>query len=336
MLEKTANTKKLTVNNLSVVAGRTGTLGGARRQFKILSDVSFEVPPCSVFGIIGESGSGKTTLAKSVLGLAPPLDGEIYLGARALEPSVNDRDRHLRRSIQIVFQDPWSSLNPRKTLRSLIIESVDKTLSAARRRTVADDYLQLIGLGPEHHMKLPNQLSGGQRQRVAIARALAAEPDLLILDEPTSSLDLSVQAEILDLILDLKRQRSTTILLITHNIGILHRLADNIAVIYRGEVVECGPADSVLEAPAHPYTKELMSSVPSIGKSLQPIALARDREMPDLNQQELDEFCIYLSRCGSAVAECMFVQKAQRVHQSDEGALDHTAKCWKFAGTGET
>ncbi|MGK4578992.1 ABC transporter ATP-binding protein [Kitasatospora sp. HPMI-4] len=228
--------------------------------------VSLEVPEGSTVGLVGESGSGKSSLARAIVGLAPICGGEILVGGRAaLSRTVRDR-RRLGRQVQIVFQDPDTALDPRMTVRRTLTEAATAFRGLdrqARERRVAE-LLDLVGLDHLLANRLPRQLSGGQRQRVAIARALAAEPGILIADEITSALDVSVQASVLNLIRELRHRLGLSVLFIGHNLAAVRYVCDVIAVMYLGRIVEIAPTEELLLDPRHPYTRSLLAAVPSL------------------------------------------------------------------------
>jgi len=242
--------------------GLLDRLTGKKPLFvKALDDVSITINEGEVLGILGESGCGKTTLAKILATLEKPTYGELYfMGKNALK-----NEEFVRKHVSIVFQNPLLSLNPRLTVEELIYE-VNKNKEEVKK------LLDLVGLSYDYVKdKYPNELSGGQAQRVAIARALAKNPSLLILDEPTSALDASVQAQILNLLIDLQKELKITYLFITHNISVAKYISDRLMVLYAGKVVEEGSANDIFEKPLHPYTQGLISSVPKFGvKDLRP------------------------------------------------------------------
>lgn len=232
----------------------------APATLKAVDGVSLRLMRGETLGLVGESGSGKSTLAKILLGLLKPSGGDVLVNGRHL--TTTDR-KDMARHIQPIFQDPYSSLNPRKTLRQivtlpLIVHGIGTPAERDRR---ALEMLDVVGLPKRVIDSYPNQLSGGQRQRVAIARALVMRPDILICDEPTSALDVSVQAQILNLLLDLKREFGLTYLLISHNLAVIEHLADRVAVMYLGRIVEQRSCKAVFAEPAHPYTQALLDSV---------------------------------------------------------------------------
>jgi ABC-type oligopeptide transport system ATPase subunit len=239
---------------------------GLRRtpaELKALSEVSVQIRRGEVFGLIGESGSGKSTLGYVLGGIEEPTSGSVTFCDTLLHAMGRQERRRFRQKTQIVFQDSGSALNPRRkvgsTLRdSLRLAGVPRSERAAGLRAI----LQMVGLAVDHAIRFPHQLSGGQRQRVGIARALAMKPDVLIADEPVSALDVSVQAQIINLLLDLRRELDLTIVLISHDIGVVAHATDRVAVMRGGEIVETGATAEVIHAPKHPYTRALISAVP--------------------------------------------------------------------------
>ena len=271
-----------------------------------VADVSLQVRRGEVFALVGESGSGKTTLAKMLLGLLPPTSGEILIGGRPI--GANDRIAVSRR-VQPIFQDPYSSLNPRKSVAQLIALPllVHGVGDRASRRAKVMEMLDLVGLSSRHYHAYPGQLSGGQRQRVAIARALILRPEVVICDEPTSALDVSVQAQILNLLLELKRQLGLTYFFISHNLAVVEHLADRVAVMYLGRFVEERSRAGLFAAPRHPYTRALLDSV---------LTPDPDLGVPDTRigttMAGSDTGCPFNPRCPSAVDICRTTPPAVR------------------------
>ncbi|MEU0939447.1 ATP-binding cassette domain-containing protein [Embleya sp. NPDC005971] len=245
----------LELRNITVRYGR------GRNASTAVDDVSLDVPAGSVVGLVGGSGSGKSTLGRAAVGLVSIDSGQV------LVDGVDQGRKPGRRPIQLVFQDPFASLNPRLTIGGSVAEALPRADRATRATEVAR-YLDLVGIDPGVSTRLPHALSGGQRQRVALARALAARPAVLVADEVTSALDVSVQGAVLNLIRDLQRELGFAMLFISHNLAVVRYLADRIAVMDRGVLVECGPAAQVLENPEHDYTRALLSGVPTIGEPL--------------------------------------------------------------------
>jgi ABC-type glutathione transport system ATPase component len=244
-------------------------LGKKFGDFTAVDNVSFALPPRGALAIVGESGSGKTTIARMIVGLERPTSGTITAcGADRSRPARSRRDRRRRgREVQIVFQDPYTSLDPRQCAT----ETIDEVLRlhhgwpAARRQARVAELTELVGLDERQARALPRALSGGQRQRVAIARALAAEPRVLILDESVAALDVSIQAQVLNLLADIRAETGVSYLLISHDLAVVRQIADTTIVLRRGQVVERGPTGQVLDDPQHDYTKRLRASVPRPG-----------------------------------------------------------------------
>jgi ABC-type glutathione transport system ATPase component len=245
---------------------------GLRKRFGDLvavDDVSFALPPGRSLAIVGESGAGKTTIARMIVGLERPAGGTITAcGHDRSRPARSARDRRRRgREVQIVFQDPYTSLDPRQTAEAAIDEvlRLHQGWPAERRRARAAELADLVGLDKRQSQALPRSLSGGQRQRVAIARALAAQPAVLILDESVAALDVSIQAQVLNLLADIRDEISISYMLISHDLAVVRQLTDETLVLHRGTVVERGPTARVLDKPEHPYTQRLRASVPRPG-----------------------------------------------------------------------
>ncbi|MFE9890487.1 ABC transporter ATP-binding protein [Streptomyces scopuliridis] len=226
-----------------------------------VAGVDLTITAGEVHALVGESGSGKTTLARCVLGLIQPTSGTVRIAGRPLTGLRRKELRRLRHQVQIVFQNPYAALNPRMTVQQLIAEPLRE---AGRPVTDATAELARVGLPATVLTRYPHQLSGGQCQRVAIARALAVGPSLLVLDEPTSALDVSVQAQILNLLLDLRQHSDLAFLLITHDLGVVRHIADRVSVMLHGELVETGPTAQVLDSPQHTYTRRLLDAVPGL------------------------------------------------------------------------
>jgi peptide/nickel transport system ATP-binding protein len=255
----------LEVESLSKVFGHRRGGGGV----VAVDDVSFTVDPGGSLAVVGESGSGKTTIARMVVGLERPTAGRIVIGGRergVRRPSSRER-RRMGREVQIVFQDPYSSLDRRQRVRDCIDEvlRLHSALPREARETRLRELLAQVGLDERHAGAYPRALSGGQQQRVAIARALASEPGLLILDESVASLDVSVQAQVLNLLADIREQTGVTYLFISHDLAVVRQVSDEVVVMRRGAVVERGPTARVLDEPEHPYTQALLSAVPRRG-----------------------------------------------------------------------
>ncbi len=246
---------------------RKGLLRRVVGHVRAVDGVDLSLAAGRTLALVGESGCGKTTVGKALLQLVPPTAGSVQLDGVDIVGQGGDTLRGMRRAVQMVFQDPFASLNPRMRVGEIIEEgmaSLGVELDPAARRRAADTLLERIGLSPAMRWRYPHEFSGGQRQRIAIARALAVSPRLIVCDEPTSALDVSVQAQLLNLMRELQRERGLAYLFITHNLAVVEYLADEVAVMYLGRIVERGPAERMLSAPAHPYTRALLDAVPEI------------------------------------------------------------------------
>jgi ABC-type oligopeptide transport system ATPase subunit len=231
---------------------------------RAVDDVSFDIEEGETFGLVGESGSGKTTTGRCLLRLIEPTSGSVMFRGEDVLAFSRSRLRAARRDMQIVFQDPFSSLNPRMRARQIVEEPliIHKLGGRESRRERVAELFRLVGLDPAHLERYPHQFSGGQRQRIGLARALALHPSFLVLDEPVSALDVSVQAQVVGLLMDLQRQLRLTYLFIAHDLKLVEHICTRVAVMYLGRIVEIGPAASLFQSPQHPYTKALLSAVP--------------------------------------------------------------------------
>ena len=265
--------------------------------------VSLDIPRGRTLAVVGESGSGKSTLAHLILGIEAPSEGAILLDGAPLGAR---RDRALRRRLGFVQQNPYSALNPRKTVRQaielpLLVHGIG---SARDRRRRVDELLERVGLQRNFSERRPTALSGGQRQRVVIARALATGPDLLVLDEPTSSLDVSVQARILALLAELRRELGLTYLFITHDLGVVRVMADTVAVMYRGRMVECAPVEKIFTEPRHRYTNLLLASIPTATPDDDAVKPAWSWDAVPQDAGAADSGCAFRLRCPYAIPAC--------------------------------
>lgn len=274
--------------------------------------ISFAIEPDRSIGIVGESGSGKTTIARCLVRLYKPTSGDVLLGGENI--STRSGVRQLRKRVQMVFQDPGGSLNPKFTAQRIIQESL-LHLRVARRRemkTMAVELLRQVGIQPSDCKKLPHQFSGGQQQRIAVARALAPKPDVLILDEPTSALDLSLQAQIIGMLVALRKDLGLTYVLITHDLAVVRQLCDQLLVMYLGKPVEAGPAPQILSHPQHPYSRALIGSV------LKPDPSGRDLEPPLRGEipspTAPPSGCRFHPRCPECMEICRTVDPEPRAY----------------------
>ncbi|HSR71781.1 MAG TPA: dipeptide ABC transporter ATP-binding protein, partial [Kiloniellales bacterium] len=229
---------------------------------KALAGVSFKLARGRTLAVVGESGCGKSTLARLVTRIEPPTSGRLLIDGRDVTEADAETARHIRRTVQIVFQDPFGSLNPRKKVGAILEEPlvINTRMSAAERRARAEEMMAKVGLRPEHYGRYPHMFSGGQRQRIAIARALMLQPRILVADEPVSALDVSIQAQVLNLLMDLQEEFALAYLFISHDLSVVRHIADEVMVMYLGRPVEQGAKARIFEAPRHPYTQALLAS----------------------------------------------------------------------------
>ncbi len=269
-----------------------------------LSNVSFTLQPGKTLAVVGESGSGKSTLARQLTRIETPTSGQLLLDDHDVTHAAGASLAQLRRQVRMIFQNPYASLNPRMRVGSLLEESLraDATLGASERRERVQHWLDQVGLRPEFTRRYPHMFSGGQRQRIAIARALILEPKVVVADEPVSALDVSIQAQVLNLMIDLQQDYNVAYVFISHDLGVVQHMADEILVMYLGRVVEHGPARSVFDTPAHPYTRALLASTPRIRHGKRPQRAALSGELPSpLNPPD---GCAFHKRCPHVNAIC--------------------------------
>jgi oligopeptide transport system ATP-binding protein len=257
-------TALLEVRNLVKEFSRPRGIFRTSSVVRAVDDVSFTIDSGETFGLVGESGSGKTTTGRCVLRLIEPTAGEIRFKGEDVLRFSRARLRQARREMQIVFQDPYSSLNPRMRVGAIVEEPlvIHRTGGRAERRRRVEELFQVVGLDPSHLARYPHQFSGGQRQRIGLARALALNPSLIIADEPVSALDVSVQAQVVNLLMQLQEQLKLTYLFIAHDLRLVRHICNRVAVMYKGRIVEMASAQALFEAPAHPYTRALLSAIP--------------------------------------------------------------------------
>lgn len=290
---------------------------------RAVDDVSIDIYDGETLGVVGESGCGKSTLARTILKLEKPRAGSILLNGKDVLAMHGAQLKAFRRSVQVVFQNPHASLNPRHNILEILTEAMLAygLTTKERRKADATALLDDVGMPPDVLDRYPHEFSGGQRQRISIARALSLDPKLLICDEAVSALDLSVRAQVLNLLEELRQKRKLSYLFITHDIGVVEHISDRIAVMYLGRIVESGPTSTVLNTPAHPYTRLLMRAVPRIGTPLP----EDDTQPGEISQTKEIKGCPFAPRCPLADDKC----RAERPSLENQATPKHQCACFK-------
>jgi oligopeptide transport system ATP-binding protein len=302
-----------------------GFLAKKKAVLSAVEDFSLTIDRGETLGLVGESGSGKSTVARLLMRLVEPTRGEILFEGRNISRFSSRELRRLRGRIQIVFQDPYSSLNPRHSVGRIIGEGIQNENGRRSRAARVRELLDLVGLTTDVLDRYPHEFSGGQRQRICIARALAVGPEFLVLDEPVSALDVSIQSKILNLLQDLKRQLNLTYLFISHDLSVVHHVADRVAVMYLGHLVELGPKQVVYRNPLHPYTQALLSAVPTTTR--QAVTNRRVRLSGEIPSPiDIPERCRFATRCPRQIEHCW-----QEVPPLEEVERDHLVACFNYA-----
>ena len=305
-------------------------------HIKAVDDVSFVIPRGKTVGLVGESGCGKTTISKCILRAVDPTSGEIHLNTEDGTNNVADmreKDlRPLRREMQMIFQDPFSSLNPRMNLFDIVSEPLllNGIKSRVERQDRVEELLSKVGLRPEYMVRFPHAFSGGQRQRIGIARALALNPSLIVCDEPVSGLDVSVQAQVINLLMDLQDELGLSYLFVSHDLSIVRQISDSIQVMYLGRLVENGTPDEIFSSPKHPYTEALISAVPQADPDVAKNHQTLIGEIP--NPSNPPDGCYFHPRCAYATDECKKTNPGLTVDKSGRSFSCHNAKDIKLSG----
>lgn len=285
-----------------------GLWGQTTGQVKAVDGVSFDIYPGETLGLVGESGCGKTTTGRAILRLIEPTSGDVTFKNMHVTTLKQKKLRELRRHMQIIFQDPYSSLNPRLTVGGILSEPLkihNLTTKSARGERITD-LLETVGLSPDAARRYPHEFSGGQRQRIGIARALAVEPELIIADEPVSALDVSIQAQIVNLLQDLQAQLGLTFLFIAHDLSVVRHISQRVAVMYLGRIVEIASREELYNNPQHPYTQALLSSVPVPDPRIKRNRTILKGDVP--NPSNVPSGCPFHPRCPEATTDCKQVE----------------------------
>jgi oligopeptide/dipeptide ABC transporter ATP-binding protein len=328
-------TELLTVRNLSKYFPiRGGLLRRVVAQLKAVDGVGFTLERSRTLGLVGESGCGKSTLGRAILRLIEPTAGEVILDGRPVTGLSNRDLTRRRREMQIIFQDPYASLNPRRTIMQTLLEPLDlhRVGTPTERRQRVGELLELVGLSAAALPRYPHEFSGGQRQRIGIARSLALDPKLVVADEAVSALDVSVQAQVLNLLSDLQQRLGLSFLFISHDLAVVQHVSHDVAVMYLGRIVEIGPADRVYREPRHPYTKALLSAVPVPDPQRKSHRIVLPGDVPSAVNPPPG--CPFHTRCPEVMEQCRTVRPVT-TNTGRSGARPHLVDCHLYPQTGE-
>ncbi len=326
ILEVRGLTKKFPLNTgfLSGWVIKDGRIRRERKFVNAVHNVSFAIEKGEVFSLVGESGCGKTTTARSIVRLYEPDDGTIFFEGENVT-KIREKDfRPYRRKMQMIFQNPYSSLNPRHSVLQIVTQPL-LLHGLASGRSEAEEkamfYLEKVGVLPSQAGRYPHQFSGGQRQRISIARALAVSPEFIVADEPVSALDVSIQAQILNLLLDLKKEFHLSYLFIAHDLSVVRHVSDRVGIMYLGCLMEYGPCDSIFKNPGHPYTQTLLSAVPVLGKNKMD-SIVLTEEVPSVPTEDF-QGCVFAHRCKNKDSRCL--RETPVLKEISHG---HFVACW--------
>ncbi len=310
----------ISIKDLKVLYKSKHGLLGKENTVCAVNGVSLDIKAGEIIAIAGESGCGKSTLAKAIIGLEPLYSGEILFDGKNVFDMNRAELMNFRKSVQMVFQNPYASLNPKMKVKDILVEplKINTNLSPKEIQEKISDVVSKVGLDESSLELYPHEFSGGQRQRIAIARALILSPQFILADEPVSALDVSIQAQIINLLKELKEDYNLTLLFISHDLSVIKYLADKVAIMYLGEIVELGTRDEIFYNPAHPYTKALLSAVPQISDNIERVELKGDLPSPST----LPTGCKFHSRCPYCTSQCREINP-QEILLSDT----HYVKC---------
>ncbi len=286
---------------------------------KAVNDISFDIIKGETVAVVGESGCGKSTLARTVMGLYPPNSGEIYYQDKRIDQLSEKQLKYYRTRMQMIFQDPYASLNPRMTVEDILSEPIHFHHPSMTREQVKEKIIKVmkqVGIDPDWQDRFPHEFSGGQRQRISIARALALDPDFIVADEPIAALDVSIQAQILNLLMDLQQENHLTYLFISHDLSVVEHISNKVAVMYLGSLCEFGETEELFSNPNHPYTQALLSAIPKLGQRFSHTSLPGDVPTP-IN---LPPGCVFHTRCPYAREIC-FRQVPQLIKEEGKTAV---------------
>ncbi|MEK3936441.1 dipeptide ABC transporter ATP-binding protein [Sporosarcina sp. FSL W7-1349] len=302
---------------------RKGLLARTMGEVKAVDNVSFYVNEGETLGIVGESGCGKSTTGRMLMRLLEPTDGKVEFEGKDLTSLTTEEMRKMRRDIQMVFQDPYASLNPRHTVGKILEEPliVHGIGNPKERKRKVNEFLEIVGLSEYHAKRYPHQFSGGQRQRIGIARALMTNPKLIIADEPVSALDVSIQAQVLNLMQDLQKEFNLTYIFIAHDLGVVRHISDRVGVMYLGKIVEIADSEQLYSEPLHPYTQALLSAVPVPDPEFKKEQILLEGDIP--NPANPPTGCTFHTRCPHRMDICMKAVPSLKEHKTGHSVACH-------------
>jgi oligopeptide transport system ATP-binding protein len=313
---------------------RKGLLLREVGQVKAVDDVSFDVRKGETLGLVGESGCGKSTLGRALIRLYEPTSGEVRFKGQNFLQIKGEPLRQMRRDMQMIFQDPYASLDPRMTVGQILLQpfEIHNVMSHDERVARAKELLEIVGLKASHFNRYPHEFSGGQRQRISIARAVALNPSLIIADEPVSALDVSIQAQVLNLMKDLQEKLQLTYVFISHDLSVIEHLCDRIAVMYLGKIVEVATREELFANPQHPYTQALIAAIPRVGMGKKKMKKSLEGEVPSpINPPK---GCTFHTRCPQRFAKCD--QELPVLKNYSAKNQEHKTACWLFENGGRS